>query len=144
MRCYVTTKYVKCMQEQMTVDTLVSTDTRVLGVALQQEVETFFSLFGGTVLKRDFEFGWDPEPNSQIRETMRKTYVELFGREPIINVSHGGNDCMVLKEKLPEFDVVTTAATYLDYHTTHERLDMESFEKVYKLICGTLENLCEE
>lgn len=143
LRCYITTKYVNTSESELTVDTTVSTDKRVNGIALQSEAVAFFKLFGAKVVNNEFEFGWDPEENSPIRETMRRSYVELFGCDPIINVSHGGNDCMVLKEKIPEFDVVTTAATYLDYHTTSERLDMVSFEKVYALICRTLKNLCE-
>ena len=94
------------------------------------------------MVKEEFEFGWDPEEKSPVRETMRETYVQLFGREPVINVSHGGNDCVIIKKKIPEFDVVTTAATYPDYHTINERLDMVSFEKVYYLIEKTLANLC--
>ena len=62
----------------------------------------------------------------------------------MINVSHGGNDCVVIKKKLPEFDVVTTAATYPDYHTVNERLDLESLSKVYDLVEKTLEELCRQ
>lgn len=40
--------------------------------------------------------------------------------------------------------MVTTAATYVDYHTPRERLYMDTFEKVYALIRATLENLAKE
>ena len=72
---------------------------------------------------------------------MIETYKKLFGKEPKVNISHGGNDCVVLKEKIPELDMVTTAATYVDYHTPKERLYMDTFEKVYMLIRETLTNL---
>lgn len=143
-RCYATTKYVATEDRQIMIDTLVSTDKRINGVALQNELIAFFKVFGAEIILDELEFGWDPEEHSPIREIMRKTYLELFGNEPIINVSHGGNDCVVIKERVPEFDVVTTAATYLDYHTPNERLDMSSFEKVYHLIYKTLERIGKE
>ena len=40
-----------------------------------------------------------------------------------------------------EMDMVTTAATYEDYHTPNEHLYMDSFEKVYYLLERTLFNL---
>lgn len=140
-RCYVTTKYVMTTEANVSIHVLISTDYRPIGIAKQDEVKAFFALLGGAVTEEAFEFGWNPEAHSPIRETMKAAYLELFGKEPIINVSHGGNDCVVIKERIPEFDVVTTAATYLDYHTPNERLNMISFERVYQLLCRTLENL---
>ena len=75
---------------------------------------------------------------------MVRSYAEVFGREPVVNVSHGGNDCVVLKHRIPDMDVVTTAATYRNCHTPNEYLDMDSFEKVYKLLVQTLKNLAKE
>ena len=143
MRCYTSAQHVITFQDRMTVSFVVSTDKQRNGIALQNELKALFTLFDAEIVEEAFEFGWDPEKTSPIRDTMRQTYIELFGSEPVINVSHGGNDCMVLKEKIPDFDVVTTAATYPDYHTTSERLNMSSLEKVHLLVCQTLTNLCK-
>lgn len=141
-RCFCVTRYLATDKNGVTLKCMISTDKQSIGIALQKEVRALFSLLGAKMVKEEFEFGWDPEEKSPVRETMRETYVQLFGREPVINVSHGGNDCVIIKKKIPEFDVVTTAATYPDYHTINERLDMVSFEKVYYLIEKTLANLC--
>ena len=141
-RAFMYTRYVKTTESSIIFDTVISSDKRAYGLVLQDEMNTFYSLFGGRNIDNKFEFGWDPEENSEVREKMLQSYIQLFSKEPVINVSHGCNDCVVIKERIPDFDVVTTAATYLDYHTVNERLDMKSFEKVYALICKTLENLC--
>ena len=143
-RFYLTTRYITTEEDKVLVDNLISTDKRVNGIEYQKQIHAFFRLFGAEITKDEFSFGWDPEEDSRIRETMRQTYVELFGKEPVINVSHGGNDCVYIKERIPEFDVVTTAATYPDYHTINERLDMDSFEKVFLLVKTTISNLCRE
>ncbi len=133
---------VQTQDDQVRITTWISADLQAIGLAQQQEIETFFEIFGARCTGRQIDPGWDPQPDSPLRETMRQTYAALFGREPVVNVSHGGNDCVVLKQRLPEMDVVTTAATYLDYHTPRERLDLESFEKVYLLLTRTLAQLC--
>lgn len=142
-RCFFVIRHLSTDVEKINVKTMISTDKRNIGIALQEEIKALSVIIGAEVVKNEFDFGWDPEENSEIREVMRATYIQLFGCEPIINVSHGGNDCVIIKRKIPEFDVVTTAATYPDYHTIHERLDLLSFEKVYYLIERTLENLCK-
>ena len=38
-------------------------------------------------------------------------------------------------------DMITTAATYVDYHTPYERLYMDTFERVCLLVEGTLREL---
>lgn len=141
-RCFFVLRHLSTDEAGVKLETMVSADKQSIGTALQDEIKTLFTLLGAEIIKDDFDFGWDPEENSPLREVMRQTYIQLFDMEPIINVSHGGNDCVIIKKKIPEFDVVTTAATYLDYHTIYERLDMVSFEKVYYLIKKTLENLC--
>ena len=92
-------------------------------------------------LKRELERGWDKERSSPIRSILVQSYIELFGKEPIVNVSHGANDCVVLKHKIPEMDVVTTAATYDNCHTPRECLNMDSFEKVFYLLQRALLNM---
>ena len=100
--------------------------------------------WGFIIESEHLDRGWQWSKESAIREIMVKTYEQLFGKKPKVNISHGGNDCVVLKEKIPELDMVTTAATYVDYHTPRERLYMDTFEKVYALIRATLENLAKE
>jgi dipeptidase D len=140
-RCYAITSTVSTEENNIEFDTLISSDLSFIGIAKREEVKTLLALLGAVSVEDGYEFGWDPEDRSEIRDTLREAYVREFGKEPIINVSHGFNDCVIIKQSIPSFDVVTTAATYLDYHTTNERLDLQSFEKVYRLVCAALRKL---
>ncbi len=135
-------KEINCKRDSIYIKTVISADSKIVGESLLNETKTFFSIFGSKMIEEDFDPGLMPQKDSQIRDQMKEAYIELFGHEPVINFSHGGNDCVVLKRKIPELDVITTAATYPDYHTVNERLNLDSFEKVYALIIRTLERLC--
>jgi dipeptidase D len=140
-RCYAITSTISTEENNIEFNTLISADLSSIGIARREEIKTLLALFGAVSEEDGYEFGYDPEDRSVMRDTLREAYVEEFGKEPIINVSHGFNDCVMIKQNIPSFDVVTTAATYLDYHTTNERLDLQSFEKVYRLVCAALRKM---
>ncbi|HJB07544.1 MAG TPA: beta-Ala-His dipeptidase [Candidatus Enterocloster faecavium] len=134
---------IRSEEEAIEVFTRISAEEKVGGQELQEQLSTYLKSSGFKIIRSEVEEGWEWEEHSAIRDIMVQAYEEIFGRKPIVNISPGGNDCVVLKRKIPELDMVTTAATYVDYHTPNEHLYMDSFEKVYKLIVKTLEMLAE-
>lgn len=141
VKCSVIMKKIYTDPDAVRIFSVISTEEMILGHALDEEMRTFVRTLGWEVEAVDLDKGWDWEEVSPIRDIMVKSYVELYGKEPVVNISHGGNDCVILKQKIPEMDMVTTAATYEDYHTPNEHLYMDSFEKVYYLLERTLLNL---
>ncbi len=121
----------------------ISSEEIIDGEELQEELRTYTEWIGMEMAQEEIELGWQWEEHSEIREVMIQAYEMLFGKKPVVNISPGGNDCVVFKRKIPEMDVVTTAATYVDYHTPNEHLYMDSFENLYKLVVKTLELLIQ-
>ncbi len=140
----VITKGVLTEEDQIRVYTRISSEEVIDGEELQEELRTYIDWTGMENIHEEVEWGWQWEEHSKIREVMVQAYEKLFGKKPLVNISPGGNDCVVFKRKIPEMDVVTTAATYVDYHTPNEHLYMDSFENLYKLVIKTLELLAQE
>lgn len=141
--CSVIIKKIYTKEDDIHIFTVISAEELAHGEALSEEMKTFMEYFGLLIENYEIESGWSWEMESPIRDTMVKAYEELFGRKPRVNISHGSNDCVILKEKIPEMDMITTAATYVDYHTPKERLYMDSFEQLCALLEKTLELLTE-
>ncbi len=142
--CSVIMKSIYTDEEGIHVFSVISAEETEDGEALDEEMKTFMTHFGFRIEKTNLNEGWHAEKNSVIRDVMIESYEQLFHCKPKVNISHGGNDCVVLKKKIPDLDLVTTAATYVDFHTPNEHLYMDSFEKVCYLIVRTLENLAAE
>ncbi len=139
--CSVIAKWIHTDSSGIHIFTCISTERMDQGMALDEVLKTYMHTMGLTIEAYNVNRGWDEDKTSNIRDMMIQSYLELFHTMPKVNISHGGNDCVVLKHRIPELDVVTTAATYLEYHTPREHLYMDTFEKVSALVEHTLEIL---
>jgi dipeptidase D len=85
--------------------------------------------------------GWEFVPESYIREIMKKTYRQLFGKEPVVQAIHAGLECGFLKEKMPGLDIISIGPDMFDIHSPRERIDIASTERTWQFIVKTLENI---
>ncbi len=85
--------------------------------------------------------GWDYDPNSELRETLLKTYKSLYDKDMALEATHGGLELGIFKGKIPELDIVAFGPIMHDIHSPKERLDIESFKRTYKLLTSLLANL---
>ena len=83
--------------------------------------------------------GWDFSPVSPIREKYAQSYRELYGKEPTVIAIHAGLECGIIKEKVPDMDIISCGPIVLDLHSPDEALNIESFEKFFAVIKNTLE-----
>lgn len=85
--------------------------------------------------------GWAFEENSKLRPLACEVYRELFGKELKVEAIHAGLECGLIKDKLPDLDIISTGVDVYDIHTPDEKLYIPSVEKVWKLVKSLLEKL---
>ncbi|MBU0289547.1 aminoacyl-histidine dipeptidase [Hallella faecis] len=83
--------------------------------------------------------GWDPNPDSEILNLMRKVYKDQTGEEAIVQADHAGLECSVILSKYPGMDVVSFGPTLLSPHTTTERFEIATAEPFWKMLIAVLE-----
>ena len=83
--------------------------------------------------------GWDPNPDSEILNLMRKVYKDQTGEEAIVQADHAGLECSVILSKYPSMDVVSFGPTLLSPHTTTERFEIATAEPFWKMLIAVLE-----
>ena len=84
---------------------------------------------------------WEYCKNSVLRDTMVKTYSEMFGEEPKVLAIHAGLECGLLSEKLPGLDAVSIGPQMHDIHTSREKLEIASTGRVWRFLCKVLSEL---
>ncbi|MBQ3425946.1 MAG: beta-Ala-His dipeptidase [Clostridia bacterium] len=84
---------------------------------------------------------WEYKKSSALRDTCVKVYRELYGAEPKISAIHAGLECGIFCGKKPELDCISFGPNILDIHTTGERLDIASTERVYRFLVKLLGEL---
>ena len=84
---------------------------------------------------------WEYEANSKVRATAIETYKTLYKKDPQIKAIHAGLECGLLKEKLPETDMISFGPNLYDVHTPEEHLSISSVERTWEFIKALLGNL---
>jgi len=83
--------------------------------------------------------GWDLALNSEIRKLYAQIYRELYGKDPEITAIHAGLECGVIKNKIPEMDIISCGPVVLDLHSPDEALNIASFERFFDIIKRVVE-----
>ena len=84
---------------------------------------------------------WEYKADSKLRDVMVETYVEMYGKEPQVLAIHAGLECGLLGEKLPGLDCVSIGPQMHDIHTSREKLEIASTERVWKYLLEVLKKL---
>ena len=102
-------------------------------------LESCFSMAGMKVVLSGSYNGWDPNPNSDILNLLKKNYKEMFGKEATEQADHAGLECSVILGKYPHLDVVSFGPTLCSPHTTGERCCISTVAPFWELLKKTME-----
>ena len=81
---------------------------------------------------------WEYLENSVLRENAVTVYRKLYGEDPVITGVHAGLECGILAKKIPNLDAISIGPNILNIHTTREKLDLMSVERVWEFILELL------
>lgn len=84
---------------------------------------------------------WQFEPKSPVRDLCVKTYKEINGIEPKIDAIHAGLECGLLKEKMPDVDMISFGPNLYDVHTPNEHMSVSSVARTWDFIVKLLSNM---
>ena len=104
-------------------------------------LESCFNMAGRKVEMSGSYGGWDPNPDSEVLNLLKKVYKEQNGEEGIVQVDHAGLECSVILGKYPHMDVVSFGPTLRSPHTTTERCLIATIEPFWNLLKGALEQI---
>jgi len=98
--------------------------------------------FHGANLSVSGEYpAWEYKKDSPLRDTMVKTYTNMYGKSPQVQAIHAGLECGLLSEKLPGLDCVSIGPDMQDIHTSRERLHIASSRRTWEFILEVLKAL---
>lgn len=107
---------------------------------MEHRVECAAKIAGGTYEHINRYPGWDFTEGSPLQKLFLDTYRSLFGKEARILGIHAGLECGLLKDKVPDMDMISIAPDIRDLHSPDESLSVSSMARVWKLVCEMLKN----
>lgn len=94
----------------------------------------------GAELETDSPYpAWEFREDSALRELCNEVYHEMYNGKMEIAAIHGGLECALVAGKLPEMDMVSFGPDILDAHTPQERMNVDSFVRLWNYILRVLE-----
>lgn len=131
----------KTEEERLSASFSVRSSVESEKVYLLHRLTALMGVLGGTISVSGEYPAWEYRQDSPLRELMCEVFRQQYGYEPKIESIHGGVECGLLSEKLPELDCVSFGPTMKGVHTTAERLDIASVERVWKYLLEVLRRL---
>lgn len=98
------------------------------------KIEAVAHISGASVVFGDRYSPWQPDFNSNILSKFKKSYLEVFNREPKIEVIHAGLECGVLGTKYPEIEMISIGPTIENPHSPGERLLVSTIKDIWDLM----------
>lgn len=107
-------------------------------------VRACFELAGAQVEHSNGYPGWEPNPDSVIREITVASYNKLFTTQPIVKAIHAGLECGLIGDKYPGMDMISYGPTIKGAHSPDERIEISTVQKFWDLTLDILKNIPEK
>lgn len=102
------------------------------------ELDRLADVFGGRTVHRSRYPGWEGDPDSPVSTLWRRAYCEATGRKVETTVIHAGLECGLISAKIPRLDVISVGCNIYDLHTPAERMELDSFDRIYHTLLAFL------
>ena len=113
--------------------------------SIREEITRRIEALAKRVNAKSFRTGeypaWHYEPDSRIRDLCFSVYKETFGRGAEIRAIHAGLECGLLKEKLPDTDMISFGPSLYNAHTPDEHLSISSTANMWVFLKAILAKL---
>ena len=141
--CSVNEAVVKTEEEKVVITMFIRSADGTIKANLGEEICTLAEKYGAShSYYSDFP-GWKYEKDSAFRQICMDVYKKQTGKDLVIKAVHGGLECGVFKDRIPDLDIVTMGPLAMGAHTPEEKLNLASFERVWNFLVELLETLCK-
>jgi len=110
--------------------------------ATQQIAATMNALFilaSAKVVHTDGYPGWEPNPENNLTQIAKNTYIKIFSKQPKVKAIHAGLECGLLIEKSPRMQAISIGPTMRGVHSPSERLNIATTDQVWTYLIELLQ-----
>lgn len=84
---------------------------------------------------------WRYQADSKIRDLCVSVYRDISGSDASVQAIHAGLECGLLKEKMPETDMISFGPNLYDVHSPDEHLSIQSVANMWEFLQAILKKL---
>ena len=110
----------------------------------QAKLEELGEKYGAQINQRGGYAGWKADPDSPFLRLVLRCYEDVYGKYPKVTGIHGGLECGVFTNLVPEMEIVSIGPTIRYPHSPSEHLDVESVATLWEVIKTIAERMNED
>ena len=129
------------LEDEMRLTFSVRSSVNAEKLELLQKLKDTAQFYGASYTQMGDYPAWEYQEESHLRDRMVETYQKMFGKTPEVIAIHAGLECGLLGEKLPGLDCVSIGPQMQDIHTSREKLDIASTERMWRFLQEVLKAL---
>lgn len=84
---------------------------------------------------------WHEPEGSELQKISVDVYKEMFDREPILEITHGGLECGIIRNKCPDIQAIAIGPNMGGVHTPDEYLEIESLRRTERYVFELVKRL---
>lgn len=104
-------------------------------------VESCLRLAGADVIHSDGYPGWKPSLKSEILKITRRSYNNLFGKDPEVRAIHAGLECGLIYQKFKGIDMISIGPSIRGAHTPDEKIEIRTVGMFWELLTDVIRNI---
>lgn len=104
-------------------------------------VQSVFMLAGAKYESGDGYPGWEPKLDSPVLEVTKKSFKNLFGKDPVVRAIHAGLECGIIGKKFEGMDMISIGPDVKGAHSPDERLNITTVGYFWDLVTDILKNI---
>lgn len=108
---------------------------------LNEKLSYLTEFLGGSYTTDGDYPAWEYQENSPLRDVAVQVYEEQYKEKPVLQSIHAGLECGLLSAKVENLDCISLGPDILGAHTTEERLNVASTQRVWKYLVELLKRL---
>ena len=105
---------------------------------LSQRIKLLTNMMDGDVQFQGNYPAWQFSKESPFRETCLAIYREMFDKEPVVEIVHGGLECGILSDRIPGLDCISFGPDIHGAHSVNERMDIASVQRMWEYLKAVL------
>ncbi|HSQ75644.1 MAG TPA: M20/M25/M40 family metallo-hydrolase, partial [Bacteroidota bacterium] len=106
-----------------------------------RRIETLARLVGAKSARTGAYPGWQYQEDSKVRDLCVSAYKEVSGKDAQIQAIHAGLECGLLRQKLPQTDMISFGPNLYNVHTPDEHLSIGSVANTWTFLTAVLATL---
>ncbi len=112
-----------------------------IGEEITRRLEALAKMVGAKTSRTSEYPAWHYQADSKIRDLCVSVYKVVSGNDASIRAIHAGLECGLLKEKLPETDMISFGPNLYNVHTPDEHLSIHSVANMWAFLTAILAKL---